>query len=112
MPWKNIRVRVNSAPWINNEFPSLIDAREFHTKKHKQCPCDYHLNLKKESQRVVKRMKNALKRSYVEDCLRKYKNEPKSYGEKSAGFGHLLNPQAQRWAIFQVPQVTCRNLNS
>ena len=62
MPWKKLRVRANNAPWINNEFMSLIDAREFHSIKYKQCPCDYHFAKCKDSRTLVQRMKNQLKR--------------------------------------------------
>ena len=77
LPWKSIRVRRNNAPWINSEFLSLIDAREYHARQYRKCPCSLHLGIKKNAQRLVQRMKNALKRDYVQECLEKYKDDPK-----------------------------------
>ncbi len=77
LPWKKIRVRVNSAPWVTNEFHSTLDARRYHTRIFNRCPCEPHLQNKKQAQRLVQRLKNQLKRSYVQDCLTRYKNDPK-----------------------------------
>ena len=59
-----------------SEILSLIDAREYYSKQHNKCPCDYHLAKKKEAQHMVQRMKNNLKKQYVGTCLEKYKNDP------------------------------------
>ena len=58
MPWKCIKTRIHSAPWITGEFLSLIDAREFHTKNYNKCPCEHYQALKKQSQHAVQCMKN------------------------------------------------------
>ena len=77
LPFKKIRTRINSAPWLTGEFLSLIDAREYASKQYSKCPCQLHLARKKETQRLVQRTKNQLKRNYVETTLNKYRNDPK-----------------------------------
>ena len=77
LPWKRIRVRIYNSPWITNEFHSLIDARRYHSNQYKRCPCPRHFTMRKEAQRSVQRLKNSLKRSYVQDCLNKFRHKPK-----------------------------------
>ena len=77
LPFKRIRTRINSAPWVTGEFLSLIDAREYAAKQYSKCPCQLHLDKKKEAQRLVQRTKNQLKRNYVETTLNNHKNDPK-----------------------------------
>ena len=76
MPWKRVRVRWNSAPWVTSEFLSMIDRRRYHQKLFNKCPCAFHQNLKKTTERECHRMKIALKRSYVERSLERHKTDP------------------------------------
>ena len=64
-------------PWINNEYWSLVDAREFHAREYTKCPCDFHLARKLDGKRLAHRHRNRLKRSYVKTCLEHYKNNSK-----------------------------------
>ncbi len=47
LPYKRIRVRIKSAPWITHEFFSLLNMRKYKGKCYKKCPCELHLNEKK-----------------------------------------------------------------
>ncbi len=62
LPWKRICVR---APWISNEFLSLIDARQYHTRQFNLCPCQAHFEARRQSHILVQQMKNKLKRDYI-----------------------------------------------
>ena len=42
LPLKKIRTRIKSAPWVNNEFLSLLDAREYKSNQYNKCPCQFH----------------------------------------------------------------------
>ncbi len=77
MPWKKIRVRANNAPWISNEYLSLVDAHEYHAREYRKCPCEFHLNRKLDSKTTAHRVKNRLKREYVKTSLNRYKNDSK-----------------------------------
>ncbi len=77
LPLKKIRVRESTVPWITNEYYSLIDLKEYKSKQYKKCPCPLHLNEKKDAQRQLQRMKNQLKRNYIETVLDKYKHNSK-----------------------------------
>ena len=86
LPFKRIRTRINSAPWVTGEFLSLIDAREYKNSQYNKCPCQHHLEQKKEAQRLVQRTKNQLKRNYVKVTLNKYKNDPKKRWQNIRNF--------------------------
>ncbi len=77
MPLKRIRSRIMQAPWVMSEFVSFIDRKEYQSKLFKNCPCPFHLNLKKESIKTCNKMKVALKRYYIRHTLEKYKTDPK-----------------------------------
>ncbi len=77
MPWRKLRVRVSSAKWINNEYLSMVDRREYLAKQHKHCPCDYHLLLKLSARRECNRLRNQLKRDYIRTTLERHKHNPK-----------------------------------
>ncbi len=77
LPFKRIRMRINSAPWITNEYLSLIDNREYKAGQYRKCPCEHHLLEKKEAQRILQRMKNQLKQNYIAETLKRYKNDSK-----------------------------------
>ncbi len=62
---------------MTHEFLSMINAREYWSKQFNRCPCDFHHMKKKESQANVRRIKNHLKRKYIENTLDKYKNDSK-----------------------------------
>ena len=49
MPWKRICCRKTQAPWITSEFFSLHNKKEYFCKLLKNCPCNYHLVMKKDS---------------------------------------------------------------
>ena len=59
LPYKKIRARENSAPWVTAEFLSLIDAREYKSSKYNKCPCAQHLWEKEEAERLVQRVTRA-----------------------------------------------------
>ncbi len=77
LPWKKIRIRANSAAWINNEFLSLLDAREYHSRQYNICPCPFHFEKWRLSRLVAHHMKLRLKREYVKNCLAEHKNDSK-----------------------------------
>ena len=77
MPYKRIRTRVEQAPWVTNEHLSLIDRREYLGKKFDKCPCEMHLKLKKDAERMCDRLNAQLKRDYIENTLDKHRDNPK-----------------------------------
>ena len=94
LPLKRIRVRIKSAPWITHEFFSVLDMREYKNKQYKKCPCREHLNEKKEAQRIVQRMKNQLKRNYIQETMERYKHDSKKL--LSENFGPVGRVRKQR----------------
>ena len=77
LPYRDVSVRIKSAPWVNREFLSLIDAKEHHSTAFKKCPCILHLERRKHFVKLVKNMKTQLKRNYVLESLERHKNDPK-----------------------------------
>ena len=77
MPWKKIRCWKSQAPWITSEFFSLHDKKEYYCKLFKNCPCMYHLSLKKESITACNKLNISLKRLYLRKTLEKYKLDSK-----------------------------------
>ena len=60
--------------------------KEYKSKQYKKCPCSEHLAEKKYAQRILQRMKNQLKRNYIESALEKYKNNPKKLWQNTREF--------------------------
>ena len=57
MPWKQLRTRIQSAPWVTTEFLSMCYRREYCAKQYKKCPCDDHLLMKLSARRECNQMK-------------------------------------------------------
>ena len=68
-PFINLKLRVNAPKWINGDFLAHVNEREFLSKKHKKCPCQYHLTLKLESKIRTRQLKISLQESYFEESL-------------------------------------------
>ena len=68
---------MNRAPWVTGEYLSFIDRREYWSDKYDSCPCYLHLLLKVTPQRHCQRLKNTLKREYIEKMLERNKTNPK-----------------------------------
>ena len=77
LPLKRIRVRINSSPWITSEYLSMTDRRSYLSKLFDKCPCEFYLNLKKDCIRACQRLKNSLKRDYIEISLERHKGNTK-----------------------------------
>ena len=61
---------------------------------------DFHFEKRRVSCILVQRMKNKLKRVYVNTCLEKYKNDSKkNSGTKLNSFGNPIRTPRQRLAI-------------
>ena len=86
LPYKKIIARENSAQWVTGDFLSLIDACEYKSSMYNKCPCPKHLLQLKETQRLVQKTKNQLKRNYVENTLDKFKNDPKKLWQNIRNF--------------------------
>ena len=72
---KRIRARINSSPWVTNEYLSM--SVEYRSKQYTKCPCQFHLDQTKESQRAVHRLKNQLKRDFIRKTIHQNKRNPK-----------------------------------
>ena len=77
MPFKKKRVRISQAPWVNNELLSMSDRREFLAKEFHKCPCPYHFQLKRDTEKCCIRLNDNLKRDYIETTLERFKHDPK-----------------------------------
>ena len=77
LPWKKVRMRKYSAPWVSNEYLSFVDRREYFAKHYRKCPCEHHLSLKKTARRECNRLRDQLKREYLRKTLDKYRDNPK-----------------------------------
>ena len=55
----------------------MIDRREYYAKKHRDCPCPAHLELKLQTRRDCCRMRTALKCDYLRRTLDKNQDNPK-----------------------------------
>ena len=80
MPLKKRRFRIESAPWVNTEFLSLCDRRQFAAKLFDSCPCFLHQIFKKGTERECQRMKNSLKKSILNYQCSIMKITRKRYG--------------------------------
>ncbi len=77
LPWKRIRIRKFSAPWVSNEYLSFVDRREYCSRQYRKCPCEHHLALKKMARRECNRLRDQLKRDYLRKTLERFHNNPK-----------------------------------
>ena len=65
LPWKYVRVRKYSAPWVSSEYLSLVDRREHCAQLYRKFPCRYHLELKKQARPERNHMRDSLKCDYL-----------------------------------------------
>ncbi len=77
MPFKKIRVRKVTVPWINAEYLSLTDRRTYLCSLFDKCPCMLHQEMKTTIIRECQYMKVNLKRDYVETCINRHGSDPK-----------------------------------
>ncbi len=77
LPWKRLRVRIYSAPWVNNHYLSLVDSREYWARRHRQKPTAFTQLKKKETRKLCNKTRTELKRDYVRHSIEKYKDDPK-----------------------------------
>ena len=81
LPWKRIRVRCLSTPGVTNEFLRFIDACKYRSKIYNCCPCNHHLQIKKEAQQQVQHLKNSVKCEYIQNYLREILMTQRSFGK-------------------------------
>ena len=75
MPVKRIKVRIRQAPWVSSEFLSLIDNREHKARMYRKNPTAENKDKLKTAKQQVHRLKQKLKKSYIETTLNKYQND-------------------------------------
>ncbi len=77
MPWRRIRTRRDRAPWITNEYLSLINTREYWSRKYRKSRTPDILCNKQNAIKACNRLRKELKKQFVEKSLSKFQNNPK-----------------------------------
>ena len=66
-PFIELKIRANAPKGINGDYLAHINEHEYYARRHKQCPCDLHLEFKQESKIRTKQLKTELQQNYFED---------------------------------------------
>ena len=76
-PFKKIRCRNNQPKWVTGDFLSAIDEKEHFCNVFSRRPTQFNEARMRRAIRIVKQMKRALKRGYIEEALLACKGDPK-----------------------------------
>ena len=56
-PYMEVKLHDNAPKWVNGDYLSHINEREYHDRNHSKCPCEHHHHLKIDSKCRTKLLK-------------------------------------------------------
>ena len=76
-PYRQLKLREFAPKWLNTEYLSLVDAREYWCKKFKKNPTEFNLYQKNKAINDCKVLKIELQQNYFKDKIEQHKHDSK-----------------------------------
>ncbi len=68
-PYRKLKLRENAPAWLNTDYLSHVDEREFWAKKCRKSPSDFNFSMKIDAIKRTQTFRDSLKRSYFQESL-------------------------------------------
>lgn len=110
-PFKDIRIKGRTEPWITPEILELIRERDKYFSKYnkKGNPIHYgnYCKLRNKTQREIKKAKEM----YFENKIEENKNNPKNLWQQMKNLGYSNKPKESSKIVIEVDGDVCRSLS-